>query len=479
MKEILTIAIIAVLFLSMFTVLPLKATAQQSSSAPTGIVYSVPITLTNTQSMATASPFQQMITVNSAAYSSYETSNLQNIEFYDNNGMVIPSWLESGNSNTATDTIYWLKLPSIPANSQTTICMGFASLGANLFNTQTTGEAPDLSPSYGEYDDGASVFAYYWSFPGPNLPSGWAFSDAVPTQGGCSVNAGASFFTGSGESNEVYGYYTAPLEAGSYLISTRMESYAGGNNGEGVWFGWWSDPQSPLANGNAFSNYVSAWIWCPFFNPVQPLRVTSNGGITPAALSGGGYPPGSTLFDATQYMTYRLSWLGSNQTAMLRTDAGGVGVASQIASSPPQGSYYLGFYAPTAGEGNNGETAQWVAVSAMPPSGIMPSVSFGSSTGATSVTSSPKITALGTPFNLPMEYSGKPVEITGSGWTPGSTVAITFEPQPTCGLTVRYNLGTGSEAVLVDSNGNFLYNVPSFPSKIGVTPIPGNIVAEE
>ena len=345
----------------------------QASSIPAGIVYSVPVTLTNSQSIATPAPFQQMVTVNSATYSSYEAPNLQNVEFYDNNGMAIPSWMESGNSNTAISTVYWLKIPSIPANSQTTIYMGFSSLSTNLFNTHTTGEAPDLSTSYGEYDDGASVFAYYWSFPGPNLPSGWAFSDAVSTQGGYTVKAGASFFTGSGEGNEFFGYYTTSLQAGSYVLSTRMESYAGGNNGEGVWFGWWSNPQSPTADGSV-SNYVSDWIWCPFFDPVQPLRVISDGGTTPAALPNGGYPPGSTLFDATQYMNYRLSWLGSNQTATLRTAAGEDGVASQIPSSPPQGSYYLGFYSSTAGGGNDGETAQWVAVSAMPPSGIMPSV---------------------------------------------------------------------------------------------------------
>ena len=145
------------------------------TSTPAGIVYSVPITLTNTQSVATQDPFQQMITVDSAAYSSYEASNLQNIEFYDSNGAVLPSWLESGNSNAANDTIYWLKLHSIPAYSQITIYMGFASLDANLLNSQTTGQAPRLSPTYGEYDNGANVFTSYQGFVSSTLdpPSGW------------------------------------------------------------------------------------------------------------------------------------------------------------------------------------------------------------------------------------------------------------------------------------------------------------------
>ena len=36
------------------------------------------------------------------------------------------------------------------------------------------GEAPSLSPSYGQYDNGALVFNTYANFGGPSLPSGWA-----------------------------------------------------------------------------------------------------------------------------------------------------------------------------------------------------------------------------------------------------------------------------------------------------------------
>ena len=61
-----------------------------------------------------------------------------------------------------------------------TIYMGFVSPGTNLFNTpvvsspdtNTVGEAPQLSPTYGEYDNGAVVFpVLYSNFPGPGLPA--------------------------------------------------------------------------------------------------------------------------------------------------------------------------------------------------------------------------------------------------------------------------------------------------------------------
>ncbi|MBE5729864.1 hypothetical protein IHI26_00805, partial [Candidatus Parvarchaeota archaeon] len=129
--------------------------------------YYVPITITNSQGSATPSPFQQEVVVDSADYQNYEASNLQNVEFLYSNGQIIPSWLESGASSSSTQTIYWLKLASsIPAGSSITIYMEFAPKTTNLFNGNTIGEAPQLSPTYGEYDDGVDVFNGYWNFAG-------------------------------------------------------------------------------------------------------------------------------------------------------------------------------------------------------------------------------------------------------------------------------------------------------------------------
>ncbi|MCL5095094.1 MAG: PQQ-binding-like beta-propeller repeat protein, partial [Candidatus Marsarchaeota archaeon] len=144
------------------------------------IVASVPITLTNSQTFQTPAPFQQMITIDPASYKAYEAGNLQNIEFFYANGTIIPSWLESGNSNTSTQAIYWLKLNNgIPAQTSITIYMGFGSISTNFFNGNTIGEAPQLSSTYAEYDDGASVFTNYWNFAGTALPTGWTGSSTV------------------------------------------------------------------------------------------------------------------------------------------------------------------------------------------------------------------------------------------------------------------------------------------------------------
>ncbi|MEM3875781.1 MAG: DUF2341 domain-containing protein, partial [Candidatus Micrarchaeaceae archaeon] len=134
------------------------------------LVASVPITLTNSQTSPTPLQFQQIIYINPSLYKPYEAGNLQNIEFFYANGTIIPSWLESGNSNASSSAVYWLKLNNgIPSSSSITIYMGIASISTNLFNGNTIGEAPQLSATYGEYDNGASMFNFYDNFAGTTI----------------------------------------------------------------------------------------------------------------------------------------------------------------------------------------------------------------------------------------------------------------------------------------------------------------------
>ncbi|EEZ93058.1 MAG: hypothetical protein BJBARM4_0997, partial [Candidatus Parvarchaeum acidiphilum ARMAN-4] len=121
------------------------------------------LTIKNTQSSATSNPFQQMVNMTSAdnGWQLISNGNFgQNVEFFYSNGTVIPSWLES---YTGSSAIWWIKLGSIPASSSITVYMGIAPTSTNLFNTVNDGEAPQLSSTYAEYDDGAKVFALYFN----------------------------------------------------------------------------------------------------------------------------------------------------------------------------------------------------------------------------------------------------------------------------------------------------------------------------
>jgi len=185
----------------------------QPSSIPSGIVAYVPITLSNSQSSATPSPFQQMIQINEGNYANYiaYNGNIANFEFFTQSGSVLPAWIESNNSGTLT---VWVNLPNgIPGSSSLTIYLGFASKTTNLLSSSGTsgiGEAPQLSSTYAEYDDGASVFNFYDNFKGTTLSSVWT----VPSGSTYTVNNG---FIGT--PNSATAVYDGSIQETSLIIA--------------------------------------------------------------------------------------------------------------------------------------------------------------------------------------------------------------------------------------------------------------------
>jgi hypothetical protein len=143
----------------------------------------VPVTLSNVPDIANATPvnFQQMVTVNSSSYSSEEMSGLQNVEFTTGSalptGTPVYAWLESGASSSSTASIWWVNLGStqVPAGGTLVIYMNFLTSAVMSSSSSYTGEAPQLSPAYAEYDNGSHVFSNYWDF-NSSLPSGLAFT---------------------------------------------------------------------------------------------------------------------------------------------------------------------------------------------------------------------------------------------------------------------------------------------------------------
>ncbi len=146
---------------------PTPTTIATSTSVTLSTGY-VAVTITNGQSSATPNPFQQMITWNPSSYSSYEASNLGNIRFCTTSscGTELYAWLESCSSTpcaSASSATAWVKLTSaISANGALTIYMVFESSTTN-FDGNYWGEAPTLSTTYAQYDNGANVFAAYFN----------------------------------------------------------------------------------------------------------------------------------------------------------------------------------------------------------------------------------------------------------------------------------------------------------------------------
>ncbi|MGC8600792.1 MAG: hypothetical protein ACP5LX_07055, partial [Nitrososphaeria archaeon] len=114
-------------------------------------------------------------------------------------------WLENYTSTSGT---WWVSIPNgIKAKNSIIIQMAIYPKNINLFGTTSSGkiivgEAPQLSPSYGEYDSGFSVFPFYDDFAGTSLSNKWTIFD---TGGGkISVKNGLIIFP-----INIYSYYNS------------------------------------------------------------------------------------------------------------------------------------------------------------------------------------------------------------------------------------------------------------------------------
>ncbi|MBE5729319.1 hypothetical protein IG206_00790 [Candidatus Parvarchaeota archaeon] len=329
-------------------------------TVPNSVKAYVSVILNNTQSSPTPAPFQQMINVpNTTSFWSYinTTSGYfgQNVEFFYGNGKIIPSWLESYNSSSGR---WWIKTGTISASSVTKIYMGFASKTTNLFNANNVGEAPQLSSTYGQYDNGANVFTNYWNFAGTSLPSGWATSDTsgISVNNGVQINDGSvyttsSVFTSLNNIEEMYAKYTA-LNSGNYagIMQSNAQSPQGGNTGSNAEILWMT---------NRGSNVYYAWS----ANGASASYNIQNG------ISSSFTPNLNRFYIIGTYVSNNIVGERVNYTNSL-TASGTFNTSQYIILG-----YFTGSGAGTVSI--NPLFVQWIRVRAYPPNGVMPSVYFG------------------------------------------------------------------------------------------------------
>lgn len=294
----------------------------------------VPITLTNNQSTSTGTGFQQLLqNIDMRSYEPFLNSDLSNVYFSSDSAgsTVIDSWLESGNTSTSAATTFWV-VTSVAANSTTTVYMQVDLSGANHFNTTTTGEAPQLSSTYGQYDNGASVFpTLYENFAGTAVPSGWTASSSPPPDmdnglilsNTCEyLHTNSNYGLNAGQILEFYGTYPTPTGAA--------------NTGMGYGYSIIWDINTNGNTQNVFSN---------------------PGGITA--------PPSTSVWGIYWPLTSSASFY--NNYILLGTTTSGL----PTTTLPIEGSMQC-----AAGQAVTGPF-YWVRIRAYPPNGEMPAVSIG------------------------------------------------------------------------------------------------------
>jgi hypothetical protein len=329
-------------------------TATYSASAGYSSVSYVPITITNSQSSTTPSTFQQKITWNPFNYTSYEASDLGNIRFYSDSNLATPlyAWLESCTpslSNNATSAIAWIKLatPIAGSGGTTTIYMAFLATSTD-FDGNYWGTAPNLSPTYGQYDNGANVFIFYDNFAGTTISSAWNTAGAAGTY---SVNNGLTV-----DSNPFPGYsfslnnqYTGPLIIDAYQVGTY-----------GNWLGASFSNLQTTSLSYTVTSGATQWVYPPEgADGINGLCIASGStAFTPN-------PPSTTLqvvtlavnsTTATEYQNY-----ANPVTAFGTISLTNYPGLSQVAFNP-----------------SDTQTTYWFRLRTYPPNNVMPSVSFGS-----------------------------------------------------------------------------------------------------
>lgn len=105
--------------------------------------------------------YQQVITFNPSTYSAYESSNLGNIRFYQGS-TELNSWCYSGCTSSSTSAVFWVKLANQLNNGKTAVNMSLLPSSTN-FDGYYAGEAPWISSTYAQYDNGGQVFNLYFN----------------------------------------------------------------------------------------------------------------------------------------------------------------------------------------------------------------------------------------------------------------------------------------------------------------------------
>ncbi|MGC8652103.1 MAG: hypothetical protein ACP5UH_02535 [Candidatus Micrarchaeia archaeon] len=333
------------------------------SSSVSGTYY-VPITISNDQGSAVPAHFQQMIQFAPSTYVTYERTNLGNIRFYYGDKELY-SWCEANCTSSSTgDAIFWVKLPvAIPPNQNMVIDMYFLPYSIN-YDGVYAGEAPQLSPVYGEYDNiqnvmnSGLIYQIYYDNAQWYAPAESAVYSALLNNGYAISSGGQTWVSQTNYFNTTLTGSTQDVNGGteSYVINNLQYAYSGGNG----------FPNPPVSNGN--NAYTIKEIGFADFSSSTTFSVDIDDG---GALGIGQYGGGFT------------SWLGGTANpSNLISHWQGEGATLYTSGAVSPGAYAIEY-----DWFNGGGPAYWSLWSsspvnyyspAFPPNGIMPSTSFGS-----------------------------------------------------------------------------------------------------
>ena len=326
----------------------------------------ISVNVINSQSTATGTNFQQMISFNALSYSSYEASNLGNIRFYAGSTELY-SWCESGCSSTSSNAIFWVNTGSlsIGASSYATVNMIFEPTSTE-YDGVYAGEAPQLSSTYAQYDNGGNVFTNYWNFAGTSLPSGWQELTSVGDS--YSVNNGITF-TNLNSGSDYVSVGTTSAVASSGILEVGITS--GSNARPTIEL---STSGTQIIGQQPINMYEYGYgISYGMYSGDLQLEVLSNVYGNEAIVKTGYNAP----------LVVGIGWPSTGNQLMETYQTGyqnvqSVSVTNTLVSLTTPLYVMLGQSASGSSSDTGGFTANWLRVRSYPPNGVMPTVQFSS-----------------------------------------------------------------------------------------------------
>ncbi|MHB8552454.1 MAG: beta strand repeat-containing protein [Thermoplasmataceae archaeon] len=130
------------------------------------LISGLQLTITNPTSVSTGNYLQE-VGLTPVQLNNANNTGFTNIAFYYTNGTPVYSWLQDvyqlQGASPHAQGIWWLRLNPIPAGGSVIVNVEVVVKIESLMNGVTIGEAPQLSPVYGEYNN-LAYLTPYWIF---------------------------------------------------------------------------------------------------------------------------------------------------------------------------------------------------------------------------------------------------------------------------------------------------------------------------
>jgi len=316
-----------VLILTVFSLLLIAYAPPYTHYVAAQPVYYVPINLYSSSGIRGI--YQLNVTFDPSLYKSYLSPDLGNIRFMFSNGTMLHAWLESYSGTSPLNSqsaLIWVNLPDGVPRGNTVIFMVFEH--NQTFDGYWMGEAPQLSPKYGEYDNGMYVFDYYTNFMNNRSLDVWDLNGTLPGfavfNDGMWLNAGLVNGYQFTMKKSYTGNYTVDAFEWAANASVNSQYHMGSDNVyPGISFNQLRTSNYTLIPPGNSGGFQEAETYLPTFTEyLSTTNATSNGA--------NGYPPqiqtaipitspavftigfsGSTVFSQINY-SYTISYKNSN-----------------------------------------------------------------------------------------------------------------------------------------------------------------------